>query len=82
MDEIISIMKRNNGLFATVSGNSSRDGNAAYNENLSRKRAESVQNYLKSAGIGLERIILKSAGIDKESDLLIYGRRVDIVVEP
>ncbi len=82
LDEIISIMKRNNGLFATVSGNSSRDGNAAYNENLSRKRAESVQNYLKSAGIGLERIILKSAGIDRESDLLIYGRRVDIVVEP
>jgi len=82
LDEIISIMKRNSGLFATVSGSSSREGNAVYNENLSRKRAESVQNYLKDAGIGLERIILKSAGIDKESDLLIYGRRVDIVVEP
>lgn len=82
LDESISIMKRNTGLFATVSGSSSRDGNAAYNENLSRKRAESVKNYLKDAGIGLERIILKSAGIDKESDLLIYGRRVDIILEP
>ena len=82
LDEIISMMKRNTGLFATVSGSSSRDGNAAYNENLSRKRAESVQNYLKDAGIDLGRIILKSAGIDKESDLLIYGRRVDVVLEP
>ena len=82
LDESISIMKRNTGLFATVSGSSSREGNAAYNENLSRKRAESVQNYLKDAGIGLERIILKSAGFDKESDLLIYGRRVDVTLEP
>lgn len=82
LDEVISIMKRNSRLFATVSGSSSRDGNAKYNEALSRKRAESVQNYLKDAGIDLGRIILKSTGIDKDSDLLIYGRRVDVVLEP
>jgi len=80
LDEIVAIMKRNNGVIATVSGSSSREGNAVYNELLSRKRAESVRDYLSDAGIESERILLGSAGIDKESDLLIYGRRVDVVL--
>ncbi len=80
LDEIVTIMERNSGLVASVSGSSSREGNAVYNELLSRKRAESVRDYLNDAGIKAERIVLESAGIDKESDLLLYGRRVDIVL--
>jgi outer membrane protein OmpA-like peptidoglycan-associated protein len=80
LDEIVAIMERNSGLVANVSGSSSREGNTVYNELLSRKRAESVRDYLTEAGIKAERIVLESAGIDKESDLLLYGRRVDIVL--
>ncbi len=80
LDEIIAIMERNRGLVATVSGSSSREGNAVYNELLSCKRAESVRDYLNNAGIKAERIVLESTGIDNESDLLLYGRRVDIVL--
>lgn len=80
LDEIIAIMERNSGLVATVSGSSSREGNTVYNELLSRKRAESVRDYLINAGIKADRIVLESASIDNESDLLLYGRRVDIVL--
>ncbi|MGI6572464.1 MAG: OmpA family protein [Fermentimonas sp.] len=80
LDEIVAIMKRNSGVVATVSGSSSREGDAAYNELLSRKRAESVRDYLIDAGIKPDWIVLESAGIDNESDLLLYGRRVDIIL--
>ncbi len=80
LDEIVAIMKRNSRVVATISGSSSREGNAVYNGLLSRKRAESVRDYLSDAGIESERILLGLAGIDKESDLLIYGRRVDVVL--
>ncbi len=81
LDEVIDIMKRNAGLIVTLSGSSSREGNASYNERLSKERAESVRNYLNDAGINMDRIVLGSYGIDEESDLLLYGRRVDIVLE-
>lgn len=45
-----------------IAGHTDSRGTKAYNLNLGRKRAESVKDYLVSAGIDIKRIIMRSYG--------------------
>ncbi len=72
----------------TVEGHTDNQGQAAHNQELSQKRAESVATYLRSRGIAPDRVSAVGKGQDKPiaDNKSIEGRaqnrRVEIVVEP
>lgn len=72
----------------TVEGHTDNQGQAAHNQELSQKRAESVAMYLRSRGIAPDRVTAAGKGADKPiaDNKTIEGRaqnrRVEIIVEP
>lgn len=88
---VIDALKGNNRLYVTIKGYTDALGDANYNLNLSKKRAESVQEFLKVSGIGENRIRTFSYGSSQlvkknidwkkmdESELRKY-RKVEIVM--
>ncbi|OQX25396.1 MAG: hypothetical protein BWK80_15810 [Desulfobacteraceae bacterium IS3] len=65
LDEAAVILKKNPGLKAEIQGHTDNKGTAAYNEKLSRKRAESVKAYLVKKGIESERLTTSGYGFTK-----------------
>lgn len=71
-----------------VEGHTDNQGQAAHNQELSQKRADSVATYLKSRGIAPDRVTSVGKGADKPvaDNKTIEGRaqnrRVEIIVEP
>jgi outer membrane protein OmpA-like peptidoglycan-associated protein len=72
----------------TVEGHTDSQGNAAYNRDLSQKRADSVRDYLVSRGIAPDRIKAVGYGADRpvadngSPEGRANNRRVEIVVAP
>ena len=88
---VIEALKGDNRLYVTIKGYTDALGNADYNLNLSKKRAESVKEFLISNGIGENRIRTLSYGASQllqkninwkdlsESELRKY-RKVEVVI--
>jgi len=69
-ESVIDELKKDNRLYVTIKGYTDALGDADYNYKLSKKRAESVNEYLKENGIGENRIRTFSFG---ESQALKEG---------
>jgi len=89
LDEVAdAILKSNPDATIVVEGHTDSAGKAAHNDELSRRRANSVREYLISRGIASEKI--RSVGVgsgrpiadNKSADGRANNRRVEIVVEP
>lgn len=71
-----------------VEGHTDSQGSAAFNQDLSQKRAQSVRDYLVSRGIAADRITAagfgpsRSIGDNATADGRANNRRVEIVVQP
>lgn len=86
LDKLASTMNEYNQNTVTVAGHTDSKGDAGYNMDLSRKRANSVRNYLVSRGVASNRISVAAYGesrpvADNNTD---YGRqqnrRVELVI--
>jgi outer membrane protein OmpA-like peptidoglycan-associated protein len=62
LDEVVKVLKENPTLHILVEGHTDTSGNAGHNKRLSQRRAQSVVGYLKSHGIGRERLTSKGFG--------------------
>ena len=58
-------MKQFNNVYVRVEGNTDATGNREYNVELSKKRAQSVVNYLVSQGMDANRFIVVGNGPSK-----------------
>lgn len=66
----------------SLEGHTDKSGNAAYNEALSKKRADAVKNYLVENGVDASRITISpmgSKGADKAYN--VNSRRVDVILK-
>lgn len=80
LNEVIYLMKSHPELTVYVVGSASRDGNKDFNEKLAHNRAKAVTDYLLNNNIAPSRLLTKNSGEDHDSDLLTYGRRVDVFI--
>ena len=62
---VIDIVRRCPGLRVQISGHTDSDGSASYNQDLSRRRAQSVVSYLTSEGIDYRRLFSTGYGEDR-----------------
>ena len=65
LQKILRFLKENPSVKVEISGHTDNSGSAAYNIQLSEKRAQSVNNYLIAHGIGAERLLTKGYGSDQ-----------------
>ena len=65
LQKILRFLKENPSIKVEISGHTDNSGSAAYNVQLSEKRAQSVNNYLIENGIDPERLITKGYGSDQ-----------------
>ena len=79
IDQIVTMLRNNPELSILLEGYASNMGTAAYNNQLSMKRSESVACLLQKQGIALQRILTAFRGIDDSVDKE-KARRVDISV--
>jgi outer membrane protein OmpA-like peptidoglycan-associated protein len=61
-DKVVQVLKGDSRLYVTIKGYTDALGDAAYNEKLSRNRAQTVKDFLASNGIGENRIRTFSFG--------------------
>ncbi len=90
-EKVVDALKGDNRLYVTIKGYTDALGDPTYNFNLSKKRAESVKEFLKTNGVGDSRIKTMSFGASQllsknkkwkemtESELRKY-RKVEIVI--
>jgi len=62
MDDIIATLRMNKNYHIEISGHTDDRGNPQKNQILSKRRAESVYNYLIASGIGKERLSYRGYG--------------------
>ena len=62
----------------TITGWADASGTAAFNEQLSLRRARTVRNYLVKKGIAPERITFEGCGIDTEAESPEKARRAEV----
>ncbi|MDB4962202.1 MAG: OmpA-like Outer rane domain protein [Myxococcales bacterium] len=62
LDEVVKVLQDNPTLHILVEGHTDASGNAGHNKRLSLRRAQSVVGYLKSHGIGRDRLTAKGFG--------------------
>ncbi|MGD8758562.1 MAG: OmpA family protein [Deltaproteobacteria bacterium] len=65
LDEVVSIMKKNPDIRGFIEGHTDSTGPAAYNQQLSEKRARSVEAYIETHGIDRARFSVKGYGESK-----------------
>ncbi len=71
-----------------VEGHTDSQGSAAYNQDLSQRRAQSVRDYLVSRGIAADRVTAEGFGLTRpiadnaSAEGRADNRRVEIVVQP
>lgn len=65
LDKIADFMKENEQIELMIEGHTDNVGPAQYNLSLSKRRAESVENYLVAKGIKKSRLATKGFGIQK-----------------
>ncbi len=72
----------------TVEGHTDSQGEPAYNQDLSQRRAQSVRDYLVSRGIAADRVTAQGFGLTRpiadnaSAEGRANNRRVEIVVQP
>lgn len=64
IDKVAEFLKKNTGRNIRIEGHTDSRGGAAFNLDLSQRRAESVRDVLVAKGIGPERILAKGYGED------------------
>ncbi len=90
-DKVIQVLKSDSRLYVTIKGYTDPLGDAAYNEKLSKNRAQAVKDFLSNNGIGENRIrtfsygeslALKGGGKweDLSEEELQKHRKVEIVI--
>lgn len=62
LDTVVTDLKRNEGIVVEIAGYTDNTGDAAYNLNLSQRRAQAVVDYLSNAGVSTDRLIAKGYG--------------------
>ncbi len=62
LDEIVELLRSNSTVTVRVVGHTDSDGSESYNQDLSRRRAQSVRSYLVQRGIGSERLTTSGMG--------------------
>ncbi len=62
LDSLVAFMRDNPSLSVDIYSHADSKGNNAYNRELSRRRAQSVLNYLQNAGIESNRMVAKGFG--------------------
>ncbi len=88
LNSVSVVLKKYNKTQIAITGHTDSVGKADYNQNLSEKRAQSVQNYLVSQGIPMSRISAYGAGAGNPiaSNSSDHGReknrRVEITLVP
>jgi OmpA-OmpF porin, OOP family len=83
LDEAVSVLKKNPEIKVEINGHTDNTGSAAYNMNLSERRAKSVMNYFVDKGIESERLTTKGFGFNQpaESNATEQGRTQNRRVE-
>jgi OOP family OmpA-OmpF porin len=56
LDDVADLLRENSEVRVEIAGHTDSDGSAAYNQDLSRRRAESVRSYLVQKGISASRL--------------------------
>ena len=74
------MMRENRDLKVELTGFSSKDGPKAFNRDLAMRRMKSVKDFLLHNGVDARQISAMSYGIDKQSDMSTYARRVELCV--
>ena len=89
IENVASLLQQHAFSTAHVVGHASTEGDPAYNEQLSARRAESVAKYLKDQGIRIERVVAEGVGErhpavpeDGDETKRASNRRVEITIEP
>jgi outer membrane protein OmpA-like peptidoglycan-associated protein len=83
--EMVRLMKTNPGLKIEIQGHTDNTGSAEHNLDLSKRRAETVKNFLLTYGIQSSRMIPKGYGMEKPVDTndteegRAMNRRVELV---
>jgi outer membrane protein OmpA-like peptidoglycan-associated protein len=80
--DVVAYLKANPASKAVISGYNDPRGDAAMNAELSKNRAKSARESLKSAGIDEARIEMRKPGDTNLSGDPKEARRVEITVEP
>lgn len=62
LNSVATVLIENGGLVVEVAGHTDADGDAAYNEDLSRRRANAVRNYLLNVGVDPTRVSAEGYG--------------------
>jgi OOP family OmpA-OmpF porin len=62
LDHVAGILSRNADIRVEVAGHTDSQGDAAYNQRLSRQRAQAVRDYLISRGLGPEKVAARGYG--------------------
>jgi len=65
LDEIVKFLLENQSVRIEISGHTDNSGSETYNQQLSRKRAGSVAEYLNNQGIDLSRVLQVGYGAQK-----------------
>jgi outer membrane protein OmpA-like peptidoglycan-associated protein len=68
LDAAAALLKEHPGLRLEISGHTDDRGAAAYNDDLSRRRAEAVKKYLTDKGIDASRLSTRGAGSSEPID--------------
>ena len=81
LQEVLEVLKSEPEMKVSLTGYASPEGNREYNRALSEKRAEAAASWLQRNGIAAHRIMVVPEGVDDQSDMRTYGRRVDVTLE-
>ncbi|MEL6488702.1 MAG: OmpA family protein [Cyanobacteria bacterium J06621_3] len=87
LDKVVEVLKKYPTIVIDLHGHTDSRASQAYNQDLARRRSESVRQYLLRQGIGAERMTLRSFGetalLVEETNLTNFARnrRVEIVFE-
>jgi OOP family OmpA-OmpF porin len=65
LDEAVLILKKNPEMKVEIDGHTDNIGSAAYNMNLSERRAKSIMKYFVDKGVAAERLTTKGFGFTK-----------------
>lgn len=70
LNKLVSLLKKEEALTVKFIGHTSADGDAAYNQQLSKERARAAANYLESKGVNYLRISHAGKGSDELKNTL------------
>lgn len=84
LKSLVQLLKKEEDWRVEVVGYADKNGDIKYNQMLSEKRAGSIVNYLKDAGIKVDKVVKHegrgSAGISDDDEEARQNRRVDVVL--